>query len=47
MDTEEWGLKDPINKPSGASQPLNIFKKILLNPEEKSDKKKEVDQPVA
>ena len=39
METEERQLKDPIN-PVGQNKTLNIFKKMMLNPEDKNDSKK-------
>jgi len=33
MDTEERGLKEPMAKPAGENKSLNIFKKMMLNPD--------------
>lgn len=49
MEAEQKSLKDPLKKEGNVgSKSLNIFKKILLNPEDKSaSNQKQKEQPVA
>lgn len=47
MDTEERGLKEPMAKPAGENKSLNIFKKMMLNPDNEKQKEKDSKQLIA